>query len=600
MTNTQAIQITQPRDTVEVHLPDGRVLRGPRNAPIEVFFKVLENLDPTAPDFIGKGIQVYEQEIEQQTVKPPVVGAIINHELRELTFPIRMDSTVRPVTMGDADGMRIYRRSLTFLLETSFEKLFPEAMLTIDHSVASGGYYCQVSGRPPLSEEELQKLEDCMRDYVHQNLPFKRMEVPLEEAIEYFRSARSEDKVRLLVHRHKNYLTLYQLDDHRDYHHGYMLPSTGYLRWFGLAKTGDGFTLRFPRRHAPITLLPLPDYPTLLNTFLQYGDWLQKLGISSVGALNDAIQNNRAREVILVSEALHEQRVSEIAAQIANRRDQVRVVLIAGPSSSGKTTFSKRLAIQLLAYGVDPFPMEMDNYFVDRERTPRDENGEYDFEALEALDRESMSSDLKRLIAGEEVRLPRYNFMTGKREAGETVQLQAGQIIILEGIHGLNPRLLPSMPTEQAFRIYVSALTQLNLDRHNRVSTTDTRLIRRITRDARERGYTAQITIQRWESVRRGEKRHIFPYQENADVMFNSALAYEISALKPFAEPLLRQVPFGTPEYVEAKRLLAFMDWFLPLEGDLVPDNSILKEFLGSSILKYFRLWQNGYKGKPD
>lgn len=598
---TQQIQVTQPSDTVEVHLPDGRVLRGPRNAPIEIFLKVLDNLDPTNAGSLKEADIASDQEAsDQEDPNPPVVGAIINYELRELTYPVRMESFVRPVTMGEADGMRIYRRSLTFLLETAFEKLFPDGLLTIDHSVASGGYYCQVSKRPPLSKEELQELEDCMRSYVEQDLPFTRMEVPLDQAIEYFRSAGTEDKVRLLVHRHKNYLTLYQLDSHRDYHHGYMLPSSGYLRWFALAKTGDGFTLRFPRRHAPTTLLPLPGYPTLLNTFRQYGNWLQKLGISSVGALNDAIQDDRIREVILVSEALHEQRVSEIAAQIADRRGQMRVVLIAGPSSSGKTTFSKRLAIQLLAYGVEPFPMEMDNYFVDREETPKDENGEYDFEALEALDREQMSSDLRRLIAGEEVQLPRYNFLTGRSEEGEVVRLKPGQIILLEGIHGLNPRLLPSLPTEQTFRVYVSALTQLNLDRHNRVSTTDTRLIRRIARDARERGYSAQVTIQRWESVRRGEKRHIFPYQENADVMFNSALAYELSALKPIAEPLLRQVPFGTPEYVEAKRLLAFLEWFLPLDSDLVPDNSILKEFIGASILRNFRLWQNGQKGLND
>jgi uridine kinase len=504
-----------------------------------------------------------------------------------------MDAKVRPVTMGEADGMRIYRRSLTFLMETAFDSLCPGAILTVDHSVSSGGYYCQVSGRPPLSEEELGRLEARMRELVEADLPFSRKEIPLDEAIEYFRSQEQEDKVRLLIHRQKDYLTVYQLKGHLDYHHGYMVPSTGFLRWFGLVITNGGFTLRFPRRHAPTELLPLPEYPKLLNTFRLYGDWLRRLGISNVGALNTAIQASRIREVILVSEALHEQRVTEIAEQGAGRRDQARIILVAGPSSSGKTTFAKRLSVQLLAHGIAPFPLELDHYFIDRERTPRDENGQYDFESLRALDIERLSDDLRRLIAGEAVQLPRYNFITGKSEVGEVVQLKPDEILILEGIHGLNPDLTREIPREQTFRIYVSALTQLNLDRHNRVSTTDTRLIRRIARDARERGYTAQVTLQRWESVRRGEKRYIFPFQENADVMFNSALAYELSALKPLVEPLLRQVSFGTEEYIEAKRLLAFLEWFMPLDVDLIPDNSILKEFIGNSILRDFKLWAN-------
>lgn len=558
------------RPTVEVELSDGRVLSGPRGASVGEFLSIIN--DPN---------------------HPPIVGAVVNSELRELSFKISRDSTVRPVTMGEADGMRFYRRSLTFLLETSFSKIFPDAILRIDHSVSSGGYYCQVLGRPPLSEDELSHLEDEMKKVVDEDLPFIREEIPLEQAIEHFRQDRAFDKVRLLNHRKKDYLTIYKLKGHFDYHHGYMVPSTGYLRWFALAPTGDGFTLRFPRRHAPTTLLPLPEYPKLLTTFRLYGNWLQSLGISSVGALNDAIEAGRIREVILVAEALHEQRVAAIAAQIASRSDRTRVILIAGPSSSGKTTFAKRLSIQLLARGISPFPMEMDNYFINRELTPRDENGEYDFESIEAVDHIRLTEDLECLIAGECVQLPSYDFYTGKSVDGEEIQLHSGEIIILEGIHGLNPKLLEGFPKEKAFRIYASALTQLNLDHHNRVSTTDTRLIRRIVRDARERGYSAQQTIQRWESVRRGEKRYIFPFQEYADLMFNSALVYELAALKPYVEPLLRQVPFGKPEYIEAKRVLSFLEWFLPLEGDLIPDNSILREFIGDSILKEFKLWRN-------
>ena len=350
--------------------------------------------------------------------------------------------------------------------------------------------------------------------------------------------------------------------------------------------------MRFPRRHKPTELLPMGDYPQLISTFRQYGDWLMKLGIDNVGALNNAIAAGREQEIVLVSEALHEMHIASVAREIASRRDDLRLILIAGPSSSGKTTFSRRLTVQLLARGISPFPLELDNYFVDRLNNPRDENGELDFEVLEALNLPLIAEHLQKLIAGESVQMPNYNFKTGISEPGDEVQLQEGQLIILEGIHGMNPRLIPEALSKQAFHIYISALTQLNLDRHNRVSTTDTRLIRRIVRDARERGYTAQDTISRWESVRRGEKRHIFPYQENADLMFNSALAYELAALKSFAEPLLRQVPYGTPEHIEAKRLLAFLEWFLPLDANLVPEISIAKEFLGGSVLKNFKWWK--------
>jgi uridine kinase len=329
-----------------------------------------------------------------------------------------------------------------------------------------------------------------------------------------------------------------------------------------------------------------------MNVFLRYGGWLHRLGIDNVGSLNDSIAQDQIRKLILVSEALHEQHITEIAAQIAERAENINVILIAGPSSSGKTTFSKRLTIQLLARGISPFPLEMDKYFVNRENTPKDEYGEWNFEALDAVNRKRLSRDLRQLIAGEAVQLPSYDFQSGKSGEGDTVQLRPGQIIILEGIHGLNPDLLPGFPQSSAYRIYISALTQLNLDRHNRVSTTDTRLIRRIVRDASERGYSAMETINRWESVRRGEKQNIFPFQDNADAMFNSALVYEMAALKPLAEPILRQVPHSTRARIEAKRLLAFLEWFLPLDINMIPDNSLLREFIGQSNLKDFNLWE--------
>ncbi len=569
MSMTSKIHLTQPRPEVEVHLPDGRVLSGPRGA------KVSEFLNVVADSF-----------------EAPVIAAIVNRNLRELTYPIEYELTISPVVMSEPDGARIYRRSLTFLLEMAFSDLYPKGKLTIDHSVSFGGYYCQVSGRQPLSASEIEALKVHMQELVDKDLPFERKEVPLEEAFAYFRELGYDDKIHLLSHRHKDYLTMYRLGERMDYHHGYMVPSTSYLRWFDLNLTNGGFTLRFPRRHAPTVLQPPANYPKLLKTFRQYGDWLARLGIDNVGALNDAIQAGREHEIILVSEALHEQYISDIGRQIAERQNEYPLVLVAGPSSSGKTTFSKRLTVQLLARGISPYPLELDNYFVDRDKTPRDEHGNFDFEAIEALDLPLLAEHLQGLVAGDKVPMPRYNFRTGLSEPGETVQLQRGQIIILEGIHGLNPRLIPETLSGQAFRVYVSALTQINLDRHNRVSTTDTRLIRRIVRDARERGYTAKDTISRWESVRRGEKRYIFPYQENADIMFNSALVYELAGLKPLAEPLLRQVPRSTPQYIESKRLLAFLEWFLPIDIDLIPENSIAREFLGGSILKEFTRWQ--------
>jgi uridine kinase len=337
-------------------------------------------------------------------------------------------------------------------------------------------------------------------------------------------------------------------------------------------------------------LQPFRDYPKLVSVFREYGQWMELMGVRDVGALNEAISGHRVRELVLVAEALHEQRVARIAEEIAIRQGQVRLVLIAGPSSSGKTTFSRRLSIQLLANGHRPFALELDNYFVDRDKTPRDEKGDYDFESLGALDVALFNDHLLRLLEGQEVTLPHYNFKTGLREVGQTVCLRSDHIILVEGIHGLNPDLVPQIPPEVAHRVYVSALTQLNIDKHNRVPTTDTRLIRRIVRDAAYRGYSAQQTIDRWRSVRRGEKRSIFPFQEHADVMFNSALLYELAVLKPFAEPLLLQVKPGTRAYVEGKRLLAFLEWFEPLAPDLVPDNSILREFVGGSILRDFHV----------
>jgi len=557
-----------PRATVEITLDDGRIITGNRGAPLGKFL-----------------------ELVQEKGEPLIVGGIVDWNLRELTFPIQRDAQVTPLSMGTEDGARIYRRSLTFLLEVSFKRCFPGANLTIDHSVSSGGYYCQVEGLPEFGPVDLKFLKETMLALVKEDVPFTRQTFPLEEAIAYFKKNGEEDKVQLLKYRQRPDLVLYSVGEVRDYHHGYMVPSSGFLKWFDLALVGNAFILRFPQRGTPSKITPMTDYPTLVKTFQEYGSWLNKLGIPSVGALNDAIQAGHADEVILVSEAFHEMQVSEIAEAINRRRDKVGVILIAGPSSSGKTTFSKRLSIQLLARGINPYPLEMDNFFIDRARTPLGRDGKPDFEALTALNLKRLNHDVRALLAGEEVQLPHYDFKTGINGDGKVAKLEKDTMIVIEGIHGLNPGLFPSLPQENTFRVYASCLTQLNLDRHNRISTTDTRMLRRIVRDARDRGYNAEVTIGRFEAVRRGEKEHIFPYQENADAIFNSALAYELGALKPLVEPLLRQVPFTTPEYVEAKRLLKFLEWFLPMSDEYVPNNSILREFIGGSALTHFNLW---------
>jgi len=559
----QLVQSARPRQTAQVRFPDGRTFKAPVGTPVEEYVKVA---CPDSPALI--------------------VAALVNGDLRELTYAVRSDARVDPVFLSNSDGVRIYRRSLAFLLVTVVREMFPEAQIFVDHTLPFGGFFCQVRGREPFSAEELTQIEAEMRKAIAEDLPITREPVPLDEVIETFTARGETEKVQLLTRRKKDYLSLHNLRGTRDYFHGYMVPSTGYLRYFALHLWPPGFVLQYPRRHRPSELLPIAGHPQLTAVFRQYGEWLRLLGVESVSGLNEAIANGRIREIILVSEALHEQRIAQIADMIARYRNEVRLVIIAGPSAAGKTTFSKRISIQLLAHGIRPYPLALDNYFVNREDTPRDEHGNLDFEALEALDLELFNQHLVALMRGEAVQLPRFNFKTGRREQGETVQLGPGHVIIIEGIHGLNPGLVPSVPRERTFRIFVSALTQLNIDRHNRVPTTDTRLIRRIVRDATYRGYSAEETLNRWESVRRGEKRHIFPYQEHADMMLNSALVYELAVLKPLAEPLLLQVEPSSPRRVEAKRLLAFLQWFEPCGTELIPDNSILREFIGESILR--------------
>ncbi len=509
------------------------------------------------------------------------VAAIINNRLAELTTPLLHDADVQPITLTETDGTRIYRRSLVFVLVSAVRELYPQAAIFVEHAAATaGGFFCEVAEREPFNQDELDQIETRMRAIVAADLPFTKTQVPIGKAIALFQARGEDDKVRLLAHRQKDTLVLYQMNGYQDYLQGYMVPSTGYLTAFALHAFPPGFLLQFPHVDSPGTLTPYAPYPKLFAVFEEYSHWLNRLNIRGAGALNDAIAGGRLVELSLVAEALHAARLARIAADIAAQRERARVVLIAGPSASGKTTFSKRLAIQLLANGLRPFPLALDDYFMDRARTPRDANGQYDYETIAALDVALFNEHLLALMAGRPVRLPRYNFVTGQREPGPTISLGANDILIVEGIHGLNPDLVPGLPPDCVYRVYVSALTQLNLDRHNRVSTTDTRLIRRLVRDAATRGYTAAQTLGRWESVTRGEKLYIFPYQENSDAIFNSALVHEMAVLRPLAEPLLLQVRHDTPQYVEANRLLSFLNWFRPAPAAPVPDNSILQEFI--------------------
>lgn len=564
---SKTIVPARPRSTVQMRLPDGRIFEGPTGTLLETFIQQAWSAD-----------------------QAPVMAALVDGHLSELTHVVSEDIHVRPVTMSDSDGMRIYQRSLAFLLVVAAHELFPEARVLVDHSLTMGGLFCEIMGRPPLSAEEVAQLDQRMHEIAAADAPITRRNVPVAEAVALFAKQNDLDKVNLLKYRRKDYLPVYELRGVVDYFFGYMLPSTAYLHLFTVEHYPPGFLMRFPRRRAPYHLPAYQDFPRLADVFHQHRDWMEIMKIEDVGSLNDAIKDGRMQEVVLVNEALHEQRIAHIAHEIAERRGQVRLILIAGPSSSGKTTFAKRLVVQMLAHGMRPFALEMDNYFLERNLTPRDAQGNYDFESLDALDRALLNTHLLDLMAGREVTLPRYNFRVGQREAGSTVRLPNDAVILAEGIHGLNPNLVPDIPPECIYRIYVSALTQLNLDDHNRIPTTDTRLLRRIVRDAQYRGYTAQATIQRWESVRSGETAYIFPYQENADEMFNSALVYELAVLKPFVEPLLLQIENDSLEYIEARRLLAFLQWFEPCSLDLVPDNSLLREFIGGSSLQDFSL----------
>ncbi|MHB1355276.1 MAG: uridine kinase family protein [Anaerolineae bacterium] len=518
----------------------------------------------------------------------PIMAAVVDNQYQSLGFRPQADITLQPVDFSSSEGMRVYQRSVSLVLVVAMHELYPAIRLLIDHSVPNGGFYCELLGHAPLTSQELALVEARMRDIVSLDEPITCEMLSLAEARLTFAQQGFQDKVSLLGFTPDATIPTYVLRGIRDSFYGLMTSRTGSLRWFSLRVSDNGFILYLPQPHNPIELPPAYERTKIIRVFRDYGRWLNILGIDDISSLNSVIEQKRIREVILVSEALHERNIAALADQILTSKGTARIVLIAGPSSSGKTTFARRLAIQLRVSGLKPYALGLDDYFVDRELTPRDEHSEYDYEAFEAINCSLFNEQIVQLLHGKIVALRKYDFLAGRGYAGRSVQLPTDAILIVEGIHGLNPRLLTDELRAQTFRLYISALAQLNIDDHNRVPTADSRLLRRIVRDAQFRGYSAGETLARWESVRHGEERNIFPYQETADALFNSALVYELAVLKPFAESLLSNILPNTAIAREAQRLLTLLQWVRPCLPDLVPDNSLLREFIGGSILEDF------------
>lgn len=517
-----------------------------------------------------------------------IILAFMNNKLRELFKHAADNSKISFVTTGDDAGNKTYNRGMILVMLKAFYAEFGVdnvEKVSIEYSI-SNGLFCTYKGKLPLTLERLDAVRKRMNDIIQRDLPFMKRSIGTDDAIELFRHYRMYDKEKLFKYRRVSKANIYNLEGFEDYYYGYMPASTRILKYFDLMLYENGFLLLLPNKKNPTVVEPFVPQKKLFDTLQEANDWADMMEIPNVGALNDIIASGKINELILVQEALQEKKISEIAETIKKAGGR-KFIMIAGPSSSGKTTFSYRLSIQLMAHGLKPHPIAVDNYFVDREKTPKDENGNYNFEVLGAIDLEQFNKDMTDLLNGKSVDIPNFNFVIGRREyKGNYLTLGPDDILVIEGIHGLNDALSYSLPRESKFKIYISALTQLNIDEHNRIPTTDGRLIRRMVRDARTRGASAQKTISMWPSVRRGEDENIFPFQEDADVMFNSALIYELAVLKQYAEPILFGIDRNCEEYVEAKRLLKFLDYFIATPSEVVPQNSILKEFIGGSCFK--------------
>lgn len=511
-----------------------------------------------------------------------IILAVFNNKLRELNRAVEADGALTFLTTADTKGRKAYRRSMVMLLEKAVFHLYgTKAKLRVMHTLGQG-QYCELEGVSQLSQKLLDEISTEMRRLSEADIPIRKYTIHTDAAIAKFMEYGMEDKAKLFRFRRSSHVNLYNMDGFQDYFYGYMAPSTGYLKYFELLRYGDGFVLVFPNEDTrQVSAFHASD--KLYHTLMEAAAWAKQMHINTIGELNEQIVKGKIQDIILLQEAEMEKRIGKIAERIALEKNK-KFILIAGPSSSGKTTFSHRMSIQLRAHGLTPYPIGMDNFYVDREKTPLDENGQYDFECLEAIDMELFDTTMEKLLAGERVELPHFNFKNGKREyKGEYLQLGADDVLVIEGIHGLNNRLLSTLPKETKFKIYISALTQINIDEHNPIPTTDGRLIRRIVRDAFMRGTSAEHTIEMWQSVRRGEEKNIFPFQEQADVMFNSALIYELPVLKMYAEPLLFAIAPDSPQHMQAKRLLKFLDYFLQVPSEEVGRNSILREFIGGS-----------------
>ncbi len=522
------------------------------------------------------------------TLDLPICGALVNNRVKELTYQIVKPKSIQFIDYKHEDGRRIYVRSLLFVLYNAVCEVFPNAKLKVEHGI-SRGFYCELENLDRnITHEEVLALSQAMKRLIQKDLPFVRQGLPTEKVIELFDKEGLDDKAKLFLDQGKIYSYVYFLDGKANFFYGQLLPSTGYLGLFGIERYFHGLLLRIPDPERIDSLMEFDNQSKLFEIFQEHKDWAEIIGVSVVASLNEFTQKNRSGEVIKISEALHERKIVEIANKIFEQRDKIKVVLIAGPSSSGKTTFSKRLAVQLAVSGLKPRLISLDDYFVDRDKTPKDILGQYDFEALEAIDVDFFNQTLIDLINRKEVRLPKFDFKAGTRYFnGSTLCLEKNGILIVEGIHALNPSLIPQIEAANTFKIFISALTQISIDSQNHISTTDNRLIRRIIRDNKYRNYSCTDTMRRWPSVRRGEEKNIFPYQENADVMFNSSQIYELGVLKKYVEPLLKTIPENQKEYTEAVRLLDFLSYFRPIEDGEIPPTSLLREFLGGSSFIY-------------
>lgn len=518
------------------------------------------------------------------------VSAKVNNKVESLDFRVYYNKDIEFLDITSSSGMRTYVRSLFFILVKAVEELYPQGSISLEHPI-SKGYFCKLHIDRTIGLDDVQRIKQKMQEIIAADIPYTRTESHTEEVVRLFEKRGMMDKARLLDTYGQLYSYYYQLGDTADCYYSSLVPSTGYIRLFDIVKYYDGLLLRIPSRENPTKLEEVVKQEKMLEVFQEYHRWNQILGISTVGDLNVACNHGHATDLINVSEALQEKKIAQIADEITHRNQdgqRVKLVLISGPSSSGKTTFSKRLSIQLMTNGLKPYPISLDDYFVNRNDTPLDENGKHDFESLYAVDLPFFEEQLTTLLNGGEVELPRYNFTTGKREmSGKKLRIDEHMILIIEGIHALNPALTPHIPNENKYKVYVSALTTILLDNHNYIPTTDNRLLRRIIRDYKYRNYSAEETIARWPSVRAGEEKWIFPYQENADAMFNSALLFELAVLKDYVEPVLRKVPNRCPEYSEAHRLLRFLNYFVSVQDKELPPTSLLREFLGGSSFQY-------------